>query len=188
MNILIGSKNVSKERSIKLALNELGYTCVNTKMIEVNSLVSSKPLNEETLIGVQNRNANLYNYAISNNISFDYLISIEGGYEKVGDAYFIVTYASVRDINGGEYFGKSMGLQITKNMYEWVKAGKSLNSLIEKIELNQYNKKENGITGYLTSGLYKRDIVDKEAVISAFKVMENYNTKYKALEKLIHFK
>lgn len=83
MNILIGSKNVSKERSIKLALNELGYTCVNTKMIEVNSLVSSKPLNEETLIGVQNRNANLYNYAISNNISFDYLISIEGGYEKV---------------------------------------------------------------------------------------------------------
>ena len=43
------------------------------------------------------------------------------------------------------------------------------------------------ITGYLTSGLYKRDIVDKEAVISAFKVMENYNTKYKALEKLIHF-
>ena len=179
MNILIGSKNVSKERSIKLALNELGYTVVNTKMIEVNSLVSSKPLNEETLIGVQNRNANLYNYAISNNISFDYLISIE--------AYFIVTYASVRDINGGEYFGKSMGLQITKNMYEWVKAGKSLNSLIEKIELNQCNKKENGITGYLTSGLYKRDIVDKEAVISAFKVMENYNTKYKALEKLIHF-
>lgn len=115
------------------------------------------------------------------------MISIEGGYEKVGDAYFIVTYASVRDINGGEYFGKSMGLQITKNMYEWVKAGKSLNSLIEKIELNQCNKKENGITGYLTSGLYKRDIVDKEAVISAFKVMENYNTKYKALEKLIHF-
>ena len=76
MNILIGSKNVSKERSIKLALNELGYTVVNTKMIEVNSLVSSKPLNEETLIGVQNRNANLYNYAISNNIQFDYLISI----------------------------------------------------------------------------------------------------------------
>ena len=187
MNILIGSKNVSKERSIKLALNELGYTCVNTKMIEVNSLVSSKPLNEETLIGVQNRNANLYNYAISNNISFDYLISIEGGYEKVGDAYFIVTYASVRDINGGEYFGKSMGIKLKKNMYEWVKAGKSLNSLIEKIELNQCNKKENGITGYLTSGLYKRDIVDKEAVISAFKVMENYNTKYKALEKLIHF-
>lgn len=105
----------------------------------------------------------------------------------MGDAYFIVTYASVRDINGGEYFGKSMGLQITKNMYEWVKAGKSLNSLIEKIELNQCNKKENGITGYLTSGLYKRDIVDKEAVISAFKVMKNYNTKYKALEKLIHF-
>ena len=44
MNILIGSKNVSKERSIKLALNELGYTVVNTKMIEVNSLVSSPPL------------------------------------------------------------------------------------------------------------------------------------------------
>ena len=50
MNILIGSKNVSKERSIKLALNELGYTVVNTKMIEVNSLVSSKPLNEENFI------------------------------------------------------------------------------------------------------------------------------------------
>lgn len=187
MKIVLGSMNVSKQRSILIAMNELGFDDISIVPVNVNSLVSSKPLNEETLIGVQNRNANLYNYAISNNISFDYLISIEGGYEKVGDAYFIVTYASVRDINGGEYFGKSMGLQITKNMYEWVKAGKSLNSLIEKIELNQCNKKENGITGYLTSGLYKRDIVDKEAVISAFKVMENYNTKYKALEKLIHF-
>lgn len=49
----------------------------------------------------------MFKYCIDNDISFDLLISIEGGYEQIGDYYFIVTYASIVDLNGNEYFGKS---------------------------------------------------------------------------------
>ena len=107
MKVILGSTNVSKQRSILIAMKELGIDDVSIELVNVNSLVSSKPINDETLIGARNRNKNLYNYCIENNISFDLLISIEGGYEQIDDAYFIVTYASILDQNGTEFIGKS---------------------------------------------------------------------------------
>ena len=156
MKIILGSKNPSKINAIKLAMQTLGYQDIEILSIDVPSEVSSKPINEETLIGAQNRNKNLYEYCWERNIAFDLLISIEGGYEKVNNTYFIVTYASVIDINNNEFIGKSQGLQISKNMFEWVSKGNSLNKVIEAIIENKENKKENGITGYLTNGFYKR--------------------------------
>ena len=114
MKILLGSTNVSKQRSISIAMNELGFDDISVIPVNVNSLVSSKPINDETLIGAKNRNHSLYNYCIENDISFDLLISIEGGYEQIDDTYFIVTHASILDSNGNEFIGKSSGLQITE--------------------------------------------------------------------------
>lgn len=118
MNIILGSKNNSKKDSIVIALNELGITDYNITCIEVNSEVSSKPINEETLIGASNRNKNLLSYCNENIIPFDLLISIEGGYEQVASKFFIVTYASIIDKSGNEFIGKSQGLQISKEMFE----------------------------------------------------------------------
>ena len=111
------------------------------------------------------------------------LISIEGGYEKVNNTYFIVTYASVIDINNNEFIGKSQGLQISKNMFEWVSKGNSLNKVIEAIIEKKENKKENGITGYLTNGFYKREIFDSSAITSALQAFLNYNQSYQRLER-----
>ena len=101
------------------------------------------------------------------------MISIEGGYEQVLDNYFIVTYASIIDNSGERFVGKSQGLQISKEMFEWVKNGKSLNKVIELIEGCSENKKDNGISGYLTSSYYKRSVFDSFAVISALVTMLN---------------
>jgi len=90
MKIILGSKNPSKINAIKLAMQTLGYQDIEILSIDVPSEVSSKPINEETLIGAQNRNKNLYEYCWERNIAFDLLISIEGGYEKVNNTYFIV--------------------------------------------------------------------------------------------------
>ena len=185
MKVVLGSTNVSKQRSILIAMKELGIDDVSIELVNVNSLVSSKPINDETLIGARNRNKNLYNYCIENNISFDLLISIEGGYEQIDDAYFIVTYASILDQNGTEFIGKSNGLQITENMFNYVKEEKSLNKVIEEILNSNLNKKDNGITGYLTNGYYRRDKFESSAVISAMQTLLNFKSNYKKLEKEI---
>ena len=154
---------------------------------------SNKTYNEYKTAGVPFKECNisysdyldywLENYCIKNDISFDLLISIEGGYEQIDDTYFIVTYASILDSNGNEFIGKSSGLQITENMFNYVKDGKSLNKVIESILGSNSNKKDNGITGYLTNGYYRRNIFESSAVISAMQTLLNFKSNYKKLEK-----
>lgn len=183
MKIILGSKNPSKANAIKLAMESIGYNDIKITPIDVPSQVSSKPINEDTLIGAQNRNKNLYEYCQENNIDFDLLISIEGGYEQVNNIYFIVTYASIIDNKNNEFIGKSQGLQISKAMFDWVSNGNSLNKVIESIIENSENKKSNGISGYLTNGFYKRDIFDGSAIISALQSYINYNQSYQQLAR-----
>ncbi len=183
MKIILGSKNKSKKEAIEIALNTLNISDYEILSIDVPSHVSSKPLNGETLIGAHNRNREVMKYCLENNIEYDLLISIEGGYEQVEDYYFIVTYASIIDKEGYEFIGKSQGLQITKNMFEWVKNGQSLNKVIEELLDNKDNKKSNGISGYLTDGYYYRSIFDSTSIISAYEAMKNYRKSYEKLER-----
>lgn len=88
-------------------MESIGYNDIKITLIDVPSQVSSKPINEETLIGAQNRNKNLYKYCQENNTDFDLLISIEGGYEQVNNIYFIVTYASIIDNKNNDFLKKS---------------------------------------------------------------------------------
>ena len=183
MKIILGSKNKSKKEAIEFALNRLDISDYTIEMLDVPSHVSSKPLNEEILLGARYRNNEVLNYCLQNNIDYDLLISIEGGYEQVGDYYFIVTYASIIDKEGKEFIGKSQGLSITKNMFEWVKNGQSLNKVIEAILNSSENKKSIGISGYLTDGYYYRSVFDSSAIISAYEFMRNYHASYQELEK-----
>lgn len=68
MKIVLGSTNVFKQRSISIAMNELDSNNVSIIPVSVDSLVSSKPINEDALIGAKNRNYNLYRYCLENNI------------------------------------------------------------------------------------------------------------------------
>lgn len=179
MKIIVGSENVSKIRSVRLAIEKLNIGDVDIVGIPVESMVSSKPLNDETLEGAINRNNNLYKHCINNKIDFDLLISIEGGYEQVLNNYFIITYACAMTKDKKYYVGKSNGLEISKSMFNHVKSGKSINKIIENISNVTNNKKENGITGYLTNGFFKRDEFDMDAVICA---LESYYNQVKYVE------
>lgn len=61
------------------------------------------------------------------------ILSIEGGYEEIAGEHFIATYTSIINRDGKEFIGKSEGLAISKQMFEWVRQEKSLNKLIEAI-------------------------------------------------------
>lgn len=51
IKILLGSENKSKKEAIKIALEEVGINDYEIISVKVDSKVSSKPINEETLIG-----------------------------------------------------------------------------------------------------------------------------------------
>ena len=184
MKIILGSKNLSKKRSIEIALTELGITDYTISCIDVPSKVSSKPIDEEILIGAKNRTVALINYCQKNSVDYDVLISLEGGYEQIENNYFIVTYADVFTKEWGRFIGKSQGMQISEKMFEWVQNGKSLNAVIESIIGIDGNKTKSGITGYLSNGKYNRDEFDATAVIMALTSMKN-NEKYLKLDRKI---
>ena len=50
MKVVLGSTNVSKQRSILIAMKELEIDDVSIELVNVNSLVSSKPINDEIYI------------------------------------------------------------------------------------------------------------------------------------------
>ena len=60
-----------------------------------------------------------------------------------------------------------------------------MNKVIENILNSDCNKKDNGVTGYLTSGYYRRDMFESSAVISAMQSLLNSRLNYQKLEKKI---
>lgn len=133
-----------------------------------SSNTNSKPIGYEIIRGAENRNSDLKKYAIENKIEYDYLCSIEGGFSLDENGYpFVVTYCITEDRFGKKSTGKSLGVRLSKEMFDYLKNGGSLNKAIEDIIQNENNKQTLGIIGYLTNGLYDRENVDSEAVVSS---------------------
>lgn len=100
-------------------------------------------------------------YCEQNDIDFDYLISIDGGYYQSAFSYFIVTFSSIFDKkNNTDTVGMLQELSITRAMFDYVKPRKSLNKVTEEIAQVKDNKKSQGISGYLTNGYYYRSYFD----------------------------
>ncbi len=110
----------------------------------------------------------LKEYAIKNEIEYDYLCSIEGGFSLDENGLpFVVTYCISEDKYGKKSTGKSLGIRLTKVMFDYLKNDGSLNKAIEEIMQNENSKQSLGITEYLTNVLYVRESVDSGLVISS---------------------
>lgn len=188
MKILLGSSNPSKYNSLKLALQDLNFSSYQIDAYNVSSGVNSKPIGFEIIRGADNRNQELKEIANKEQIEYDYLCSIEGGFTVDENGLpFIVTYCIVEDKEGNKSTGKSLGLRLTRTMFEYLRSGQSLNKLIEQLSKNENNKQNGGITGYLTDGLFSREKIDKDAVISAF-VPLIFKEKRQLLDQEIEFR
>ena len=188
MVILLGSKNKSKRMSLELALDTLQIRDYEILSFDVPSGVNSKPIGYEIIRGADNRNLELKKIALEKNIKYDYLCSIEGGYEVDGNGIpYIVTYAIIEDKEGRKSTGKSLGLRLTKTMFNYLRDGKSLNKVIEELIGTSNNKQNGGITGYLSKGLLRREYVDRDAVVSSL-VGILYTEERKTLDNAIKLK
>lgn len=169
MKIMLGSKNPSKYKSVELALKSLGISDYEIFDYSVSSGVHSRPIGYEIIRGADNRNQELKNIAFENGIDYDYLCSIEGGYSTDETGLpFVVTYCVIEDKKGRKSTGKSLGLRLTRTVFDYIRDGNSINDIIRKVTNESVDKKNGGVMGYLTNGLLNRDEVDKDAVISSF--------------------
>lgn len=168
MKILLGSTNPSKKNAVEIALKKLKFKEYEIIPYDTPSNTHSKPIGYEIIRGAENRNLALKEHAIKNNVKYDYLCSIEGGFSLDENGLpFVVTYCIIEDKDGKKSTGKSLGIRLTKVMFDYLKNGGSLNRIIEEIKQNENNKQSLGIMGYLTNGLYDRESVDSEAVVSS---------------------
>ncbi|KKQ93520.1 MAG: putative non-canonical purine NTP phosphatase [candidate division CPR2 bacterium GW2011_GWC2_39_10] len=169
MKIILGSENPAKKKAVELALEELGVPRIEIACVDSGSSVSSKPIGFEIIRGAENRNKASKDYAKVKALDYDYLCAIEGGFSLDENGLpFVVTYAIVEDKNGKKSTGKSLGLRLQKEVFDFIKSGGSVNEVIGSLTNSKKNKHDQGVTGFLTNGLMKRDIFDKDAVISAF--------------------
>lgn len=160
MNIVIGTKSESKINALKMALERLNINDYNIISVKAESAVRDNPINEETKLGAQNRNNFIKEYCENNNIDYDVLISIEAGYTKEGENYYLDTFANAI-YKGQECWSRSPRLKITKNIFEYVYEQNMLHEIINEILGRKYI---NGFIGFATKDAVKREDIDAYAL------------------------
>jgi non-canonical (house-cleaning) NTP pyrophosphatase len=108
-------------------------------------------------------------------------VAIEGGYFIFNNKYYIVDVACIKDCNGYK-FGYSDFFEISKNMYDCIAAGISLNDIIISFKdfRESYSefKQKYGVIGYLSNKNLGRDYGSiqavKNAVNSEYAKRENF--------------
>ena len=160
MNIVIGTKSEYKINALKMALERLNINDYNIISVKAESAVRDNPINEETKLGAQNRNNFIKEYCENNNIDYDVLISIEAGYTKEGENYYLDTFVNAI-YKGQECWSRSPRLKITKNIFEYVYEQNMLHEIINEILGRKYI---NGFIGFATKDAVKREDIDAYAL------------------------
>lgn len=174
MKIALGSKSDKKYNALVSSLDLLNINDYIIDCYKVDSNVSDNPINEETLLGAKNRNNNLKK--ISND--YDMYVSIEAGFTKEDDNYYVDTYCVV-NYKDNDYIGMSSRLRITDKVFNYVKEGNVLHLLVQRL---QGSHTDDGVVGYLSNGNLKRTEVEVESVVRALEKALNIDSNYKSLD------
>ena len=174
MKIALGSKSDKKYNALVSSLDLLNINDYVIDCYKVDSNVSDNPINEETLLGAKNRNNNLKK--ISND--YDMYVSIEAGFTKEDDNYYVDTYCVV-NYKDNDYIDMSSRLRITDKVFNYVKEGNVLHLLVQRL---QGSHTDDGVVGYLSNGNLKRSEVEVESVVRALEKALNINSNYKSLD------
>lgn len=175
MKIVIASKNKAKFDAVReYFFNFLGEKGCEFLPIDVESGVSSKPINYEVFCGASNRikNACLL-------VQADFYIALEGGFFEYSGEHFVGTVAQIFDKkNDSNFIGLSDFCKIPNSSFECVKNGLSLNEIIVKLENLSQNSKEYkqtyGVMGFLTNGKVDRK---QEAIQALTKTSKQFFAK-----------
>jgi len=165
INILVGSKNPGKIEGAKKAFSKF-FNIKEISGVGVESGVRDEPVNEEILLGAENRVKNLKNYAKENNIKVDYYAAIESGITNKLGRWIIINIAYIEDKLGNKSWGTSSGFPVPDSLVDEI-VNTDLGTVMDKI----FNKKDlrSGAGGIslLTKGQISRIDLTCEAFVMA---------------------
>lgn len=80
---------------------------------------------------------------------YDRAICIEGGFFKRGNSYYIGDICGIRDYYGMK-FGTGYFYEITENIYNYAKAGKSLRYMVKEIVQRNDSRRKESVIDFIT--------------------------------------
>jgi inosine/xanthosine triphosphatase len=175
--VIVGSKNEAKVAAVAEILKEYSHLAhAYVSGIEAASGVSNQPKSlDETIQGAMNRARNSFK-------DCDYSVGIESGLMKVPNSksgYMDVCVAVIYD--GTEFhLGLSSAWEFpdTKVTDLMIKEGLDMSQAINKVGLtrNPHIGREQGAIGILTKGRLDRKAYTKQALQTALKHLENFDS------------
>ena len=120
MRVLVGSKNSSKIDGVKIAFEKF-FDNVEAIGVDVDSEVSSQPVNGDTMLGAKNRVKNLKAYAVENSVEADYYVAVESGLMDMYGDPAIINACYLEDSDGVVSYGYSAGFPIPNGKFEDIK-------------------------------------------------------------------
>lgn len=155
MKILVGSKNPVKINAVKEAF-EKHFGEVEVTGIEVPSFVPDQPINEETLIGAENRARNLFKINYEQNLNADYFVGVEGGIVQQHNRWFAFGGMCVINKKGKTAFGSSPHFELPKVVVDKLLERKELGHVMDEIMKTENSKCKSGAIGFFTNGVMDR--------------------------------
>jgi inosine/xanthosine triphosphatase len=163
IKVVVGSSNPVKVNAVKLAIEQV-FSIDDLDCVGINapSNVPDQPMNsQQTKEGAINRVEYCYQ-----SIRADYYVAIEGGVDEF--EYGPATFAYIAISNGADIsVGRSALLPLPPVVYEALKKGEELGTVIDRLFNTKNAKQKQGAIGHLTNGIETRESVYRQAVTLA---------------------
>ena len=168
VDFIIGSKNRTKIKALKEALDDLAFFFddnINIEAIEVESY--DQPLDEEVEWGAITRARNVLKKKEFINNHLLYAVGVEGGIVNIYDKPYITAYRYIQRATDGESHGAwTAFMECPQNILKKIKEkNEELGPIITNIREKTGWKWRGGAFGTLSGGKYTRKDALKDALV-----------------------
>lgn len=165
MKVVIASANPVKVAAVRAACSAVfAEDGIEFVSVEVRSGVSDQPMSDaETRSGAEKRAQR----AAAAEPGSEYSIGIEGGVELLGEQLIAFAWMVVRHASGRTSGSRTVTLPLPPAVRDLVAAGVELGEANDRVFATVNSKQGGGAFGLLSDGLYTRESVYTEALVTA---------------------
>ena len=175
----VGSKNKVKIRAVEIAFKNVFGNC-KVKGMAVDSEVSPQPIDNETIVGAENRaRAAFEKFPLKSDPTF--AVGLEAGLFWVPTIkqFVDVQYCAILDRGGEITYGHSPGFYYPSEFYDSIEKGIEIEKIVEKLYGISDIGEKNGAIGFLTNDRVTRE----ELLVSAVEMALVPRMKYRLYRK-----
>lgn len=165
MQVVIASHNPAKIRAVKDAFSgQFPGKTIDFLAVGVESGVSDQPLSdEETRRGARNRACNAQKIHPEAN----FWIGLEGGVDTFTGQLMAFAWMAILGSDGNTSMARTVTLPLPPAVQELMDQGLELGDANDRVFATVNSKHQGGAFGLLTAGLYTREGVYTEALVTA---------------------